>query len=391
MKVLKFEGATMRDAIAKVKAELGDQAVIIATRQIKRGMLGGTAFEISAAIDDGNEEPASGPRFSFNAGPQRERERERERERDREPPQDVDKLINPLRNEMRSLRAMVRASDAGRGNQDLRTEVAELRRLVEQFGSKAPAPAATAPIPAVTITTAAPAPMARRSTTAPPAAIVPARRGSAQPMLTKPSTGRVIVLVGPTGAGKTTTIAKLAARAALIDNKRVRLITLDNYRVGGVDQIRTFADLIGVPLAVADGPIELASMLADEDADQYDLTLVDTAGKSPRDTSSIVELAAELPNLPKLEIHVVIPAGAGLAMVDALVNRYRPLGPSRLLITKVDEVEVASDLATLPARTNLPITWITTGQAVPEDIEEPTPARLLELSSTGLTLTSRVA
>lgn len=386
MKVLKFEGATMRDAIAKVKAELGDQAVIIATRQIKRGMLGGTAFEISAAIDDGNDEPATGPRFSFNAGPQRERDRER----DREPPQDVDKLINPLRNEMRSLRAMVRASDSGRGNQDLRSEVAELRRLVEQFGSKPPTPPPTSPIPAVTITTAAPAPVARRATTSPPA-IVPARRGSVQQMLTKPSTGRVIVLVGPTGAGKTTTIAKLAARAALIDNKRVRLITLDNYRVGGVDQIRTFADLIGVPLAVADGPIELASLLADDDSDQYDLTLVDTAGKSPRDPSSILELAAELPNLPKLEIHIVIPAAAGLAMVDALVHRYRPLGPSRLLITKVDEVDVASELATLPTRTNLPITWITTGQAVPEDIEEPTPARLLELSATGLTLTSRVA
>lgn len=391
MKIHKFEGATMRDAIAKVKAELGDQAVIIATRQIKRGMLGGTGFEISAAIDDGNDEAASAPRFSFNAGPQRDRDRERERDRDAGP--DVDKLISPLRNEMRSLRAMVRASDSGRGTNDLRSEVAELRKLVERLGSNPPpsAPAAVAPVPQVTITTATPAPVARRATMTGPAAIVPARRGSPPQLLTKPSTGRVLLLVGPTGAGKTTSIAKLAARAALIDNKRVRLITLDNYRVGGVDQIRTFAELIGVPLAVADGAIELASLLSDDDADHYDLTLVDTAGKSPRDTSSIIELAAELPNLPALEVHVVIPAAAGIAMVEALVNRYRPLGPSRLLITKVDEVDAPADLATLPTRTNLPITWITTGQAVPEDIEEPTPARLLELASNGLTLTSRVA
>ena len=270
---------------------------------------------------------------------------------------------------MRSLRAMVRASDKG-NNTELRSEVAELRKLVDRLGNAPPVLA-----PQVTITTAVPAPVARR------AQQVPVRN---QPALTKASTGRVLVLVGPTGAGKTTTIAKLAARAALIENKRVRLITLDNYRVGGVDQIRTFADLIGVPLAVADGPIELANLLSQDDADQYDLTLVDTAGKSPRDTSSIIELAAELPNLPPLEVHVVIPAATNHATVDALVNRFRPLGPTRLLVTKVDEVDIPADLATLPTRTGLPITWITTGQAVPEDIEEPTSTRLLELASTGL-------
>ena len=70
--------------------------------------------------------------------------------------------------------------------------------------------------------------------------------------------------------------------------------------------------------------------------------------------------------------------------MDALVNRFRPLGPTRLLVTKVDEVDIPADLATLPTRTGLPITWITTGQAVPEDIEEPTSTRLLELASTGL-------
>ena len=371
MRVLKFEGATMRDAIAKVKAELGDQAVIIATRQIKRGLLGGTAFEISAAVDDDSAPPTP----AFTALPRREPQRE--------PQQNVSDMISPLRSEMRSLRAMVRASDSSRGNGDLRTEVAELRKLVEKLGNTQPAP--------VTITTAAPAHTARRGPTATATVTVPQRRPSLAQMLTKPSTGRVLVLVGPTGAGKTTTIAKLAANAALVDNKRVRLITLDNYRVGGVDQIRTFADLIGVPLAVAAGPIELAQLLNDDDADQYDLTLVDTAGKSPRDTSSIVELAAELPNMPALEIHVVIPAATNHATVEALVNRYRPLAPSRLLVTKIDEVDVPADLATLPTRIGLPITWITTGQAVPEDIEEPTPARLIELASSGLSLHSRVA
>lgn len=357
MRILKFEGATMRDAIAKVKAQLGDQAVIVSTRQIKRGMLGGTGIEISAAIDDEDQPPAGTPAFA--AGPMR-----REPEQDR----DVDKLIAPLRNEMRSLRAMVRASDSSRSTQDIRSEVAELRKLVEQLQKPPPPPPpARAAVP---IRSQAPAPA---------------------PTVTMPSSERVLLFVGPTGAGKTTTIAKLAARAALIQNKRVRLITLDNYRVGGVDQIRTFAELIGVPLTVAESAADLVTILTDDDADHYDLTLIDTAGKSPRDTGAIIELAAELPSLPPIETHVVMPAATSRAAAEAMVDRFRPLAPARLLVTKVDEVDVPSELFSLPARLDLPITWITTGQAVPEDLEEPTSARIVELTTHGLHYSHRVA
>src|SRR5205823_14582927 len=105
--------------------------------------------------------------------------------------------------------------------------------------------------------------------------------------LCAPSHARIIMLVGPTGAGKTTTIAKLAARAALIDGKRVGVVTLDNYRVGGVDQIRTFCDLIGVPLTVAENPAQLPETIDASD----ELTLIDTAGRSPKDIAAIAELA----------------------------------------------------------------------------------------------------
>jgi flagellar biosynthesis protein FlhF len=187
------------------------------------------------------------------------------------------------------------------------------------------------------------------------------------------------MLIGPTGAGKTTTIAKLAARAALIDGRRVGLVTLDNYRVGGVDQIRTFADLIGVPLEVAETPAALASLIDPAN----ELTLIDTAGRSPRDHAVIEELALHLEGLD-IEVHLVVPAGSTAAQIDELVQRYRALAPVRLLFTKLDECDRAPELALAPARTRLPITWVTTGQAVPEDIEQPTPARVLELASTGL-------
>jgi len=349
MRVLKFEGATMRDAIAKVKAELGDQAVIISTRQVRRGLLG-SAVEISAAVDteDAAEPALSGP---STGGPQPTASPPRN-------DQDLEKLIAPLRSELRSLRALVRTSGESRGTTELRAEIAALRQLVEDIHAPA-APAVAAP--------------RRRATTQHDGL------GRRDVPLTAASIGSAIMLVGPTGAGKTTTIAKLAARAALIDGRRVGVVTLDNYRVGGIDQIRTFADLIGVPLEVAETPAGLADAIDPA----HGLTLIDTAGRSPRDTAAIAELAAGIAGLD-LEVHVVVPAGSSAAQIDELVARYRALAPTRLLFTKLDECDRAPELALAPPRTRLPITWVTTGQAVPEDIEQPTPARLLELASGGL-------
>jgi flagellar biosynthesis protein FlhF len=323
MKIKKFEGATMRDAIAKVKAELGEHAVIVATREVRKGLLG-SGVEISAAID---EDERIGPTMGGPLAP-----------RGHEP--DIEKAIEPLRSELRSLRAMVRASSP---SNELRNELVALRRLVEDLrGTPAPAPT---PSNALTIR----------------------------------STARAVMLVGPTGAGKTTTIAKLAARAALIENRRVRVVTLDSYRVGGIEQIRTFAELIGVPLDALQHPGDLRDVLANE----HETVFVDTAGRSPRDQDAIGELAAHTSGLG-LEVHLAVPAATSSAHVDQLAQRYRALAPTRLLYTKLDEVDSAPDIAQAPARLRLPVTWVTTGQAVPEDLEQPTTARLVELATHGL-------
>ncbi|MEO8842718.1 MAG: hypothetical protein ABI591_13555 [Kofleriaceae bacterium] len=350
---MKFEGSNMREAVAKVKAELGDQAVIVSTRQIRRGLLG-TACEISAAIDDDDSDEHQGPTRGFAAYQQSERAQSQTGATSLNQELELERAISPLRGELKSLRALVRASAAdSRGTVELRNEVAALRRLIESLQP-------------------------------PPAAPAQSRNAPLNMSLTAPSTARAIMLVGPTGVGKTTTIAKLAARAALIEGKRVSLITLDNYRVGGVDQIRTFAELIGVPLRVCESPGDLTRMISDED----DLTLIDTAGRSPRDVGAIKELAAAVANAPKIETHLVVAAASSATVIEDLVNRYRGVNPSRLLFTKVDEIDEAPELSRAPARLSLPITWVTTGQSVPEDIEEPTTARVQELASTGLRLAS---
>lgn len=360
MKMMRFEGATMRDAIAKVKAELGDQAVIISTREVRRGLLG-TGVEISAAVEDDEGSSGHGPNLG---GPLSGAVYDRARNQV-ERQQEVDKAVDPLRSEMKSLRAMVRASGSDqRGAAELRAEIAALRKLVENLTNAGPGSAQSQDAMAASSKSATP--------TGP---------------LTAPSEGRVLMLVGPTGAGKTTTIAKLAATAALVHGQTVQLITLDTQRVGGIEQIAIYADLIGCPLSVAESPADLANAI-DPDAD---LVLIDTAGSSPRDTAAIIALAAELGNLPALEVHLVAPAASSAASIDELANRFRPLQPSRLLFTKLDEVTTAPELMHAPARTQLPVTWVTTGQAVPEDIESPTRARLIELANTGLVSRSQAA
>ncbi len=365
MRMHRFEGATMRDAIAKVKAELGDQAVIISTRQVRKGLLG-TAVEISAAIDDDTEasgiEPLAGP---STGGPARYAAHAAPPPVEPQPKADLAKLIEPLRSEMKSLRAMVRAKESEvRAASDLKAEVAALKKLLESIQPNGK----------------------------PPAAMASPAKGTSRMLnpLVRASTSSLVMLIGPTGAGKTTTIAKLAATAALVDGRKVRIVTLDNYRVGGVEQVRTFANLIGVPLVVLQSPRELSEMLAN-DVETYDLTLVDTAGTSPREMSMVNAIAEELPHLSGLEVHLVVPATSSATQIDELAHRYSALDPARLLFTKLDEVPSAPELAKAPLRLRLPITWVTTGQAVPEDLEQPTHARVLELSASGLELETQVA
>jgi flagellar biosynthesis protein FlhF len=417
MRIMKFEGATMRDAVAKVKAELGDQAVIISSRQVRKGLLG-SAVEISAAIDDGDEnrpvETAPGPAFTRGnpyANPA-------VHAKDKDNSEDIEKAMAPLRSELRSLRAMVRSNNApapAPETKKLESEIAALRQLVEKLSISSKldtAPKKLSKIdaaiqdampagPAFVGRATSPEAMGGEIEKASAGSIADAVAGlankrartepraqSSDAPLVAPSTSRIVMLVGPTGAGKTTTIAKLAAHAALVEGRRVRLITLDTFRIGGVDQIRTFADLIGVPLTVLDSAADLADDIEQNDGED-ELTLIDTAGRSPRDTAHVVELATAIASIRDLEVHLTIPAHASAQTIDELVTRYTPLSPSRLLFTKVDERESVPELLEAPRRTRLPITWVTTGQQVPEDLEQPTAKRLGHLAAHSLSNPSR--
>ncbi len=181
---------------------------------------------------------------------------------------------------------------------------------------------------------------------------------------------RVIALVGPTGVGKTTTVAKLAATYKLRHQKRVGLITSDTYRIAAVEQLKTYAGIIGLPLKVANTPQEMAEAV--ESLRDCDIVVVDTAGRSQNDQRRLDELAEFAAAAAPDETHLVLSTTVGDNVLRKTAERFRALGPDRCILTKLDEAVTTGPIAGLCDRIGLPLSFVTVGQEVPDDLE---PAR----------------
>lgn len=197
------------------------------------------------------------------------------------------------------------------------------------------------------------------------------------PLTVKKNGPRIIALVGPTGVGKTTTIAKLAAHYALREGHRAALITIDNFRVGAVEQLKTYSRIMGVPVEVAATPAELEAAI--ELHSDKELILIDTAGRSHKDSEKIEELKGFLESRFAIEIHLCLAATTRDREVQEVVERFGVLPVSRVIFTKLDESESYGSIVNAHLRTKFPLSYFTTGQRVPEDLEIATPGRLAGL------------
>ncbi|MCD6472514.1 flagellar biosynthesis protein FlhF [Candidatus Aerophobetes bacterium] len=189
---------------------------------------------------------------------------------------------------------------------------------------------------------------------------------------------KVVALVGPTGVGKTTTLAKLAAQFKIYENKKVALITLDTYRMGAVEQLKSYAQIMTLPLTVALTPQELKEALY-----KYrdkDLILIDTSGRSQFDKTHLFELKGFLQIIKsEIEVHLLLSLNNKLVDMLEMIKRFQILSPSSLLITKLDETMYYGDILNIAAEANEPFSYITTGQNVPEDIEVADVCKLSQL------------
>lgn len=188
---------------------------------------------------------------------------------------------------------------------------------------------------------------------------------------------KLLTLVGPTGVGKTTTIAKIASQALLEKNLRVGLINFDTYKVAAAEHLATYARIMNVPFRSASNAAELQQALFDFGS--LDLVLIDTTGRSQKDVENLEQMQSALQSLPNLKTLIALSATTRDSDMFDVVNRFKMFKPEGLVFSKLDETGSYGCLYNVARKTGLPLIYFTTGQRVPEDIERATKERVAAL------------
>lgn len=379
-----YQAKTMAEALTQVKRELGRDAVIVTTRTFRKGgllgLIGGRAvWEITAGANaDVPRRAADGCYAASDAleelgGKEPIRTAPRPPDRDDDGPARLGRQVSQIRGMVESLLEMHAAGegvDAGPpGLRDLRLhllaqEVAE--PVVDELLAELRQRLTGAQLEDMELVHAKLADvMSDRFVP------LPAPAGDEGERRT-----RVMAFIGPTGVGKTTTIAKLAANFKLRDNMRVGLITIDTYRIAAVDQLKTYAQIIEVPLDVVLTPGELEQAVYS--MGDMDVVLIDTAGRSQKDQLRLGRLAGFLGAVECDEVHLVLSATSNRSCAEDTLEKFAPLGANRIVMTKLDEAVAYGGLLNVAAASRSPISYVTTGQDVPEDIAPAEPRRLAE-------------
>lgn len=419
MKIKKFEASTMKEALEKIKVEMGPDAFILATKNItKKGPLGfgeRTFLQITAATEE--EDPMNSLDLTQDEEPEWPElpKKSAETTETKEPTptynakgsqsnfsEGFDAVFNhvpketssskPLRKELTELKQLIK--DMGRGGEDLKPlqdEINDLKSLLFSMAKQSPTIHFDTRNPALIATyhhlrekgiedalAGKLVQMAERKLNAMDKSNIHRVKEYIGRLLVQTinvagdlelqeGKTRMIAFVGPTGVGKTTTLAKLAAYCALQLNQKVALITLDTYRIAAVDQLKTYAKIMDIPVQVALNLHELRQAI--QFHQDKSLILIDTAGRSPNNQVGMEDLKQFFANQKDIEIHLVLSATTKDSDLADIIGRFEPLNPAYFTFTKLDETRSYGSLYTQLIKTRKPVSFLTTGQSVPEDLE----------------------
>lgn len=350
MEYQSFRGASLGEALGRVRTELGADALIASTRHVAPDAEGGSAQVEVLAATGGRRTGAS----SVRAPAKRVR------------------------------RSAVERSPAG--GPEERQELARLRRMIEELShNRAPKDRTGAQLASAGFEGKLAGELARGATQAAKAGGVRlrallrerlARRLTAKPGLIGGSEPQAIACVGPTGVGKTTTLAKFAAVAALQLGKSVAVVSLDTFRVGATEQWHRFADLIGFSFDVADNAGTFHRLVHTR---PYDLLLVDTAGASAAEGQGLLETCMGGLASATVDVLLVLPAWLRGWDAEQLVTQYTGPPLTGVVITKLDETDQLGGALHAPVCSGLPVTHLCDGARVPEDVRDASQEQLLDL------------
>ncbi|WP_407307342.1 flagellar biosynthesis protein FlhF [Desulfosporosinus sp. SB140] len=372
MRVRRFVGDNVAETMGKVKRELGSEAVILQTREFREGgflgLFGKIKVEITAAIEETPVTAAETKRY--------ERSPEEKKPLKKEPDPILSEHSDVLEEELRSMRLTLEKMNKhiegleeeksiwppnlskwadhlrarGINDQFINRLLRQVQQNLteEEWGDNAKV-------------------FKRIEGNV---RQICSQTGPIQPGIDKP---RVVALIGPTGVGKTTTIGKLAAGFSIFDKRKVALITADTYRVAAVEQLKTFGDIIGVPVEVVMTPAGLREAL-DLHADK-ELIFIDTAGRSPHHELHMSELCAFL-NQAKPDFTMLVMSATTQFDDQLQIYKHFESLTTHFIFTKLDETSRAGSLINLLGQTTLPTAYLTNGQNVPDDIEVATSERM---------------
>ncbi|HTC32551.1 MAG TPA: hypothetical protein VK724_04220 [Bryobacteraceae bacterium] len=188
-------------------------------------------------------------------------------------------------------------------------------------------------------------------------------------------TGKVIVFIGPAGAGKTTTLIKLAIREGLANRLSLRILSIDPYRVAAHEKLRSFAGIIGVGFTAVNSVQEFAGAV--EESRIKSVVLVDTPGYSPSEIAQVKEIAGCLERTPNKQVHLVLPASMKRESMARAIRDYAAFQPDYLLFTKLDETDSQGAIVSTALEADKPLSFFASGQNIPEDLEPASAPALL--------------
>lgn len=365
-----FRGTDVTEALDAVRSALGPNAVIESTRQVSNGRRGGLGqgfVEVTASGTEGGR--ARWPFAAASVSRDAVRTPRRvERAAPRAPRSSLrfDSTMTPndIEQELRTLRAMFEQLSATRPPRERALAMLQAAGLEGNLARSLATGASRA---------------SRRGRDALRNWLLERVRSAitTQPCLLKSDSPRLIAAVGPTGAGKTTTLAKLAAKARLDFNVRVGVISLDTFRVGAVEQWQRYASLMGLPFGVARNTEEFERALSSQ---RTDLVLVDTPGRHTHDTPESWPLEACLGNAQGYDVNVLVVLPAWLHAQDAerVCEAYACASPTGVVLTKVDESERLGGVLQASISSEIPVTYVCNGPRVPEDIGDAHPDLLID-------------
>ncbi|TGE32629.1 flagellar biosynthesis protein FlhF [Desulfosporosinus sp. Sb-LF] len=375
MRVRRFVGDNVAETMGKVKRELGSEAVILQTREFREGgifgLFGKERVEITAATE---ENPVAGvktpsPNYVYHVN-------EVKLPISRSVSDSTDQS-GVIQDELQSMRMMLERMNKhmeGLGKEKSLWPL-ELQRWADHLQDKGISENLTKSLIGQVQQTLSPEEwmndlLVYEQLEADVRQIC-GQIGLIQPGFDKP---RIVAMIGPTGVGKTTTVGKLAAGFSIVDKRKVALITADTYRVAAVEQLKTFGEIIGVPVEVVMTPTGLREAL-DLHADK-ELIFIDTAGRSPHHDLHMSELRAFLDRAQPDFTMLVMSATTQTADQLQIYQRFEALA-THLIFTKLDETRSSGSILNLLSQTKLPTAYLTNGQNVPYDIEAATPDCLI--------------